>query len=140
MQLAPAEKASLEPNIIVYKAVTDGKDPVYQWSSTVDANVSYSIAFDTHVPVGTTGQEITVANFTRAEKISRATMIGLLTAIKDPKERQNAEAAIANGDSFTVSQRGADNPNYSWSSFSNSLVNYTITVNAQAVRSAEANF
>ena len=84
-QKDPAKQASLEQGIIVYKATTDGKEPVYQWSSTLDTNVSYSLALDTHVPVGTAGGEMTVANFTRTERVSRAAMTVLLNAIKNLK-------------------------------------------------------
>ncbi|MFA5391176.1 MAG: hypothetical protein WC331_07115, partial [Candidatus Omnitrophota bacterium] len=139
--LTPDETAG----IMVYKAVTNGEDPVYQWSSPTNTDVSYSIAFDTHVPtgIGATAGYTTIANFTKTERVGRATMLGLLPSIgteADDTERQNAESAIADGDSFSVSTRGNEDLNYAWSSFSNPGVSYSITMDVHAVRDMKGTF
>ncbi|MBI4711633.1 MAG: hypothetical protein HY767_04145 [Candidatus Omnitrophica bacterium] len=139
-QIEAIQEAIQEPALTIFKSITDGKEPVYQWTSTLNSAVSYSISYDTHMPTGLVGAEMTVANFTRSERVSRAAMIEVIGLIRDPEERQNAQNALADGDNFSKSVVGAGDENYSWASFSDPTIGYSITVDIHAERGREANF
>ena len=136
-QKEQADEALADPGAAFFRNTANGKPPTYQWSSSYDARVSYSVSVDEKVPVGEgeTAGYATVAKFTLVERVSRAHMLKLLDQIpsafdeieKESDERRNARAAIADGESFTMSRSGGDDITCSWASVSDPTVSYTIT-------------
>jgi hypothetical protein len=139
---AQALAAIEELGSIFYRSKTNDDVPVYQWSSPSNADVSYSISFDTKVPVGTAQPQeyVTHGKFNRTVRVSFETVLSQMAFVKDPVRRDAGNLALADGDLFTMSQAGDDDPTYQWSSFKDPNVSYTLRINTRVPTGTEAIF
>ena len=139
---AQALAAIEEPGAAFFRSKTNTDVPVYQWTSPLDADVSYSITFDTKVPVGTAVPQeyVTHGKFNRLTRVSSTTVSGQMAFVKDPARRAAGYLALADGDLFTMAQAGDDDPTYQWSSFTDPNVSYTLRVNTHVPTGNEAIF
>ena len=122
-QREQALAALADPGAMFYRNTVNSEESTYQWSSSYNSRVSYSVSIDPNVPIGEGGTAgyATVAKFTRTERVSRAVMQSLLlqiaskaqTGADESEEHRNARLAIAEGESFTMSQSGSDDKTYS---------------------------
>ncbi|MFA5159039.1 MAG: hypothetical protein WC484_00855, partial [Candidatus Omnitrophota bacterium] len=110
-------------------------DPVYQWTSSADPNISYAISLNNSVPVGVnnvpTGVEVT---FSKSTRVSRAKVIENIALVTNETLRnQELERLDDNKNCvyFYEQQAGDDDPVYQWSALGEPNVSYTLTMNTR---------
>ncbi|MBI4711634.1 MAG: hypothetical protein HY767_04150, partial [Candidatus Omnitrophica bacterium] len=74
MRLSAGQAAS-DPMAVFYRVEGDNKQMSYQWTSSQDPNVSYSISIDLKVPVGEEGNFTQEATFVTNTRVSRETVV-----------------------------------------------------------------
>ncbi|MBI4710866.1 MAG: hypothetical protein HY767_00125, partial [Candidatus Omnitrophica bacterium] len=126
-----------DPNASITMAQTGAGDPVWQWTSSADPNISFSITFDHSVPVGLdnapTGTELT---FSRNVRVSRKEVTAKLALIPDQTLRDQELArlgACANCVFFNRQEsiQGDPDASYHWSALGDSNNSYSLSLNSR---------
>ncbi|MBI4711400.1 MAG: hypothetical protein HY767_02940, partial [Candidatus Omnitrophica bacterium] len=110
-------------------------DPVYQWTSSRDTNVSYSMSLNQSVPVGVTnaptGTEVT---FTKNTRVSRREVTEQMALIPNETVRASELARLsadANFVYFTRQDSGRDDPSFQWSALGDSNNSFSLSLNSK---------
>ncbi|MFA5391177.1 MAG: hypothetical protein WC331_07120 [Candidatus Omnitrophota bacterium] len=125
-----AEAAMKLAGTSFYRSITDGGDPSYQWTNPQDSDESWSLAVNTRVPQGTVASPLssaTEAILSHTVRKSRQEVASFIAQIKDPAKKADAEAALAAGAIFYLSQAGDDDKVYQWTNKDDSGISYSVT-------------
>ncbi len=144
---AELAKLAANPNCVYFsrqETITNDPDASYQWSALGDANTSFSLTLNSHVPVGIPNASVVYSKYTTEASLSTNTRVSKTVAagyinadtngqwIANPADQTAAltayNAAAALGGSFMMVRTGSADPVLQWTVGSDPNTNYSLQI------------